>query len=58
MRRVDERAPSRRNGREGEGGQAMLTRRGFAGLFVTTALTSGELAPSAAAREAQIKADE
>ena len=36
----------------------MLTRRGVAELFVATALTSGELAPSAAAREAQIKADE
>ena len=36
----------------------MLTRRGLAGLFVTTALTSGEFAPSAAAREAKIKVDE
>jgi hypothetical protein len=36
----------------------MLTRRGFAGLFVTTALTSGALAPSAAGHEAKIKVDE
>jgi hypothetical protein len=37
----------------------MLTRGGcFAGLFATTALTFGELAPSAAAREAKIKVDE
>ena len=36
----------------------MLTRRGLAGLFVTTALTSGEFAPSAAGREAKIKVDE
>src|SRR6516162_11761783 len=52
------RAPSRRNGREGEGGRAMLTRRGFAGLFAATALTSGGLAHSAAAREAKIQVNE
>jgi hypothetical protein len=36
----------------------MLTRRGFAGLFAATALTSGGLAHSAAAREAKIQVDE
>src|SRR5262249_51384643 len=48
----------RRTGARGGGAGAILTRRGFAGLFVTTALTSGELAPSAAGREAKIKVDE
>src|SRR5262245_37159541 len=37
------------NGCEGEG-RSMLTRRGFAGLFATTMLTSGGLARSAAAQ--------
>src|SRR5262245_44949671 len=39
-------APQRTRGR----GRPMLTRRGFAGLFATTMLTSGGLARSAAAQ--------
>jgi hypothetical protein len=36
----------------------MLTRRGFAALFAASALTSGGIALSAAARETKIQVDE